>query len=60
MYSIFAYKGKKQVHLQGCFVQWKEGFVQWWWGEGGLQKKRGNFLYDVHFHDDGSVEELIE
>ena len=35
MYSFFAYKGKKQVHLQGCFVQWREGFVQWWLGEGG-------------------------
>jgi len=34
MYSIFAYSGKKQVHLQGYFVQWREGFVQWCWGEG--------------------------
>ena len=36
MYSFFAYKGKKQVHLQGCLVQWEEGFVQWGWGEGGI------------------------
>lgn len=40
MYSIFAYKGKKQVHLQGCFVQWREGFVQWWWGEGEVVGKK--------------------
>ena len=29
MYSFFAYRGKKKVHLQGRLVQWEEGFVQW-------------------------------
>ena len=40
MYSIFAYRGKKQVHLKGCFVQWREGFVQWRW-------KKGLFLEEI-------------
>lgn len=44
MYSIFALTAKKEVHLQGCFVQWREGFVQWGKRQEIFLEEKSNFF----------------